>query len=135
MKIPPARYKLIEHELYNYDDTVERLDVLREQIINRPSIENGDRVQSNKTSNPTLTKTMELITNAEVEYMSRVVRAINTALLLLDEQHNEIFIRRYKKKENWRQTLSNMYICQNVYFKKRRELIQMVAVQMGLAKP
>ena len=108
---------------------------MRLQIINRPTIGDNDRVQGNKISNPTLTKTIELATNAEVEYMSRIVRAVNTALLLLDEQHNEIYIRRYKKKENWRQTLSVMFISQDTYFKKRRELIQMVAVQMGLAKP
>ena len=134
-KIAPAHFKMIEHELYNYDDTVKRLELLKEQIIESGVTGENVRVQTGRISNPTLAKAIDLLTNTEVQYLSWVVRAVNTALLLLDEDHNEIYVHRYRQKKNWRQTLSEMYISQDTYFKKRRELIQMVAVQLGITKP
>ncbi len=135
--LAPAQFKIIEHELFNYDDTKAELEALKDQVINAPPPPPDERanVINGSVSNPTLTKTEKILSNSVITHMDRTVRAIEAALMLLDEQHNEIFEYRYRQGKNWREIVSVMPISERHYFRKRREIILAVAVQLGFVNP
>ena len=110
---------------------------MKDEIIGSPPLPISEQVniQRSAVSDPTHNKTATLCSNVTLQYMERTVKAIDRALMQLDEIHNEIFEHRYRKNKNWRQTLSEICIGQDTYFKKRREIIIAVAMQLGLADP
>ena len=137
MRMPPAYFNVIEHELYNYDYTKEQVGRMRDEIIvGVPAMPSeGDRVQSNRISKPTEKKGTELASSVALLHMEHTVKAIDRALLLLGEDHVELFELRYKEKQNWRQTICETGWAQQTYFRKRRELVYAVAVQLGYVSP
>jgi RinA family phage transcriptional activator len=128
---------MIEFELYNYDNTKEEIEAMKDEIIGRPPLPavEQDNIQRTTVSDPTYSKVVTMTTNVTLSYMERTIKAIDRALQRLDETHNEIFEQRYRQGKNWRESLSELYISQDTYFKKRREIILAVAVQLGLALP
>ena len=137
MRMPPAYFNVIEHELYNYDYTKEQVGQMRDEILVGVTAmpTDGDRVQSNRISKPTEQKGIDLASNVALGSMERTVKAIDRALLLLGEEHNELFELRYRQKQNWRTTVCDMGVPQQTYFRKRRELVYAVAAQLGWARP
>lgn len=112
--------------------------MIKEEIIGSasPTIKaDKDRIQATAISDPTYSTAVILTTNVTLQYMERTVKAIERALLRLDELHNEIFEQRYRQNKGWRQTLSELCISQDTYFKKRREIITAVGAQLGLFNP
>ena len=110
---------------------------MKDEIIGSPPLPVGERenIQRSTVSDPTFSKTAVLCSNVTLQYMERTIKAIDRALIQLDELHNEIFEQRYRQNKNWRQTLSEVCIGQDTYFKKRRELIIAVAMQLGFIDP
>lgn len=94
-----------------------------------------ENIQRTTVSDPTFNKTATLCSNVTLQYMERTVKAIDRALMHLDEIHNEIFEQRYRQNKNWRQSIIELYIGQDTYFKKRRELIRAIAMQLGFIDP
>lgn len=138
LKIIPAQFKFIEFELYRYDETKEQIEAIKEEIIGTatPTLKaDKDRIQPTEISDPTCRKAVLLTTNVTLQYMERTVKGIERALMRLDEIHNEIFEQRYRQNKTWRQTLSELYIGQDTYFKKRREIITAVGAELGLFNP
>ncbi len=134
MRIAPAHFKVIEHELYNYDDTKARYRALKDDMINGMQADDDVRVQAG-IGNPTSAKAMELVSNTELMYMAWTLRGIERALVMLDEQHNEIFEFKYRQRLHWREVMKEAHLSERSYFRKRRELITAVAVQWGIASP
>ena len=110
---------------------------MKDEIIDAPPkpISEQDNTQRTKVSDPTFSKTAVLCSNVTLQYMERTIKAIDTALMRLDEVHNEIFEHRYRQNKNWRQTISELCISQDTYFRRRREIINMVAMQIGFINP
>jgi RinA family phage transcriptional activator len=136
-RIPAVYYKMIEFELYNYDNTKAEIEALKDDIIGGPAaiMLDSDRVQKTSFSDPTFTKAAVLTSNTTLLYMERTLNAIDRALMRLSEEHNEVFEHRYRQGKNWRQSLCELCISQDTYFKRRREIIYAVATQLGLALP
>ena len=110
---------------------------MKDEIIGSPPLPVGERenIQRSTVSDPTFSKTALLCSNVTLQYMERTIKAIDTALMRLDELHNEIFEMRYRQNKNWRQIISEVPVSERQYFRKRREIILAVAVQLGLADP
>jgi hypothetical protein len=98
-------------------------------------ISEKDNIQRSTISDPTFSKAAVLTANITLLYMERTVNAIDRALMRLDEVHNEIFEYKYRRSWNWRQIVCEMCISERQYFKKRKELIMMVAEYMGMKNP
>jgi RinA family phage transcriptional activator len=130
-------FRYVEHEMFNYALTKGAITDLRDEIINSTPTRDDlmTTVDTGRISNPTAARGSLLATNVALLRMDRTVRAIDRALELLGEEHNLVFKMKYEKNMNWRHILSETYMGQETYFRKRRELVQMVAVQMGLAEP
>jgi RinA family phage transcriptional activator len=137
MRMPPTYFRVIEHELYNYDYTKEQVKAMSEDIIGGPPTvaTDADRVQTNRINKPTEQKGIKLASNIVLLRMEHTIKAIDRALLLLDEDHVELFELRYRQKQNWRTTVCETGAAQAAYFRRRRELVYAVAVQMGYANP
>ena len=110
---------------------------MKDEIIDtppKPACEQ-DNIQRTTVSDPTHNKAAKICSNVTLQYMERTIKAIDTALMRLDEIHNEIFEQRYRQGKNWRQIISEVPVSERQYFRKRREIILAVAVQLGLADP
>ncbi len=132
-RIAPAYFKVVEHELYNYDATVNEVDRLRDEHINTPPVPPHEsiNIQRTESSNPTHDKAYKIMSNSVIAHMDRTINAIDKALIQLDEMHNEIFELKYRQGKNWRQIIDIAHMGQDTFFRKRRELIYQVAVNMG----
>jgi len=137
MRIAKAYKNMIEFELRNYDYTLEIIEGIKDEIINKPPMAVGEteRVMDSRISNPTERKGLRLVTNTALDHMERTVKAIDRALESLEEEHREIFKLHYRGKRDWRQVLSMMYISQDTFYRKRNELIEQVAIELGLVVP
>lgn len=134
--LPPAIFKFIEHELYNYEDTKDELRDLEEDIA-ESSIGNLDFDDFSSTEkypegSSTETAVADILQNKVAKRMSNTVKYIDTAINELDEQHFEIYILKYRKKKPWQQIVENLPISQSTYFRYRREIVKKVAQKMGL---
>ncbi len=133
MKLDKAVFSFIEHELYNYDDTKKQIEQIRDSIINGTPAP-SEPVQS-QMGNTTESKAIRLTSNIALIKMVETVQAIEKALSLLGEDHNQIFELKYRQALDWKQVVINMPTSQDTYFRKRRELVRMVAQRLGHINP
>lgn len=134
--IPPAIFKFVEHELYNYEDTKEELKELKEDIaessISNLDYDNFASTESYPEGSSTETAVSVLLQNKVAKRMSNTIRYIDRAVNELDEQHLEIYIMKYRKKKTWQQIVEELPISQSTYFRYRKNIVRKVAKKMGL---
>lgn len=137
MKTPKPYKNVIQHELYNYDETKAVIEEVKDQIINKPPAGVGeqDRVRGGPVSDPTARDGLTLVTNTALEHMERTVKAIETALERLGWEHKTIFELEYRQKCSWKWVVGELYVSEATYFRKKAELIDMVAMQLGYILP
>jgi len=135
LKLSRPAFRYVESELYNYDETKKELEELQEDIRNSTPDMSGDMVKGGTVSSQPEAKSIQLLTNKVLVRMDRTIKAIDKALSILGEEHNLIFELKYRQNLNWRQVVIEVPTSQDTYFRKRRELVQMVAVQLGLINP
>lgn len=133
MKVAKPYINAIEHELRNYKLTRERIEELKDEIINMPpkAVGENERVMGEPLSDPTYGKAHKLLTNTVLTHMERTIKAIDMALLQLDDGHRLIFEHRYLKNKPWKQIFCDVPMCQKTCFNKRSELIDKVAEILG----
>lgn len=133
MKLPRAVFRYVEHELYNYDYHLEKIEQIRENIIEasplRETVPNTGYI-----SDPTGRKGTELVTNTALMRMTDTVKRIDRALQRLNDDHRTIFELKYRQGLKWQQVCEEMPVSERTYFRLRRELVYMVAVELGLAE-
>lgn len=133
MKLARAVFKYIEHELYNYDYTKQAIKELEEDIIAEAPYK--EAVPSTKyVSDPTGRKAVKLITSKALARMTKVVTAIERALARLTDEHRQLFELKYRQCLPWQQVCREMPTSERTYFRLRREIVQMVAYELGLAE-
>ena len=136
MKLPRAVFRYIEHELYHYDVTKREMEELREEIIYSSPPREVIAVNDDNGyhSDVVGSKTVKLVTNAALVRMSRVVLAIDKALSKLADEHKQLFELKYRQCLPWQQVCAEMPTSERTYFRLRRELVEMVALELGLAE-
>ena len=133
MRLTRAVFKYIEHELYNYDATIKEMEAIQEDIIFAAPLK--ETIPSaGFISDPTANKATKLVTNTALARMARTVSAIDKALARLTDDHRAIFELKYRQGMNWRQICATIPTSERSYFRQRRELVQMVALELGLAE-
>ena len=133
MKLTRAVFKYIEHELYNYDSTLEEIENLREDIINAPPLRETVP-SSGYVSDPTARKAAKLVTNTALVRMARTVAAVDKSLARLTDDHRAVFELKYRQGLRWQQVCVEIPTSERTYFRLRRELVHMVALELGLAE-
>jgi RinA family phage transcriptional activator len=132
-RLNKAYWRYIENELYNYDDTKELIVNLREDIINHtPTKELVPG--TGYVSDPTARKATKLVSSKAIARMMTVIKAIDKALARLTDDHRAIFELKYRQALPWQQVCQELPTSERSYFRLRRELILMVAYELGLAE-
>ena len=131
MRIERSVFKYVEHEMYNYDDTKRELELQRVQIIEgtaKPDV----TVQSG-LSDITASKAIRLTTNVFILQSEKTIKAINKSLKLLDDRHRLLFKFKYQNCMPWQEAMLEIGVTSDrTYFRLRRQLVVMVAQQLGL---
>jgi len=133
VKLEKSVFRYIEHELYNYKYTLQTIEDLRENIID--SVPLRETVPSaGFISDPTARKATKLVTNTALARMTRTVAAIEKALNRLNQDHRAVFELKYCQALPWKRVCDEMPVSERTYFRLRRELVYMVAMELGLAE-
>jgi len=132
VKLPRAVFRYIEHELYNYQLTKRELEELRRDIISIAASPGWVAANGTGVRDTTGGKAVRLVTNAAIARMTRTVAAIDRALVRLSGHHRWLFELKYCQGMSWQRICAEMHIEERTYYKYRRELVIMVALEMGL---
>lgn len=130
MRINKSIFRYIEHELYNYEQTKKDLQLYREQVL-EGTVSPEVSVQSSP-GDVTANKAIKLTSSAFVVQAERVIQAIDKALSILGDKHNELFKLKYQMGVSWPQITIDMGISDRTYYRLRRELVITVGQHLGL---
>lgn len=131
MRIPPATWRFIEQELYNYDATKKEIESLREDIIST-SAHPINTAGKQGPGDPTSGKVVKLMSSPALAQMERTVRAIEKAFAMLSEDHLLVYELKYRQGLSWQRVCSDAPMSRRAYFKLRRELVLTVGANLGL---
>jgi len=135
-KIPPAIFKFVEHELYNYEDTKEELKELKEDIaesgLGNLDYDDFSSTESYPSGSSTETATVDILQNKVAKRMSNTIRYIDKAIRELDEEKVRLYIKKYRQNKSWQTIVEEMPISQSTFFRYRKEIVRKVAKKMGL---
>ena len=131
MRIPPATWKFIEQELYNFDYTKQEIESLREDVISTsaPPVNAGGK---QGPGDPTSGKVVKLMSSPALAQMERTVRAIEKAFTMLSEDHLLVYELKYRQGLSWQRVCTDAPMSRRAYFKLRRELVLTVGANLGL---
>lgn len=131
MKLNRAVFRYVEHELFNYDETLKLIKELQQNIIEstpfKETFSSGGYI-----SDPTAQKAVKLVTSTAIARMEMNARAINRALKLMPEQHRLLFELRYRQGKPMQQVCDEIPASERSYFRWRKEIVEVVAKEMGL---
>ena len=134
MNIKRANFKMIEAELYCYEESKEQLELLREDIIESTPIQEVNVKTS--PGDPTQTKAIKLVNNREIIEMERRLKAIDKAIEVLKTSneprkyellHMKYFERRYTDVG----ICMELGISERTFYRWRREIIELIANFLG----
>lgn len=132
-----AIFEYIEAELFDYRQTRQAIEELRLDII-----EEGHRLDllffdsaplTNKITNPTLNKTIQLLTNKRINKMVETVMAIERVYHRAPAEKQRLIQLKY-----WDGRYSNHGVAEKLnvslatYYRWRRDIVLAVAIEMGL---
>ncbi|MDS1030726.1 hypothetical protein RDV78_09700 [Bacillota bacterium LX-D] len=86
------------------------------------------------TSDTTARKAIKLVSSKVLATMNRNISSIDRALSRLSEEHQKLFQLKYRGNLPWQKVCDEMPTSERTYFRLRRELVAMVALEMGLAE-
>lgn len=130
IKIPPAVWRYIEHELYSYEQTKRDLEYIREEIIEGQPF--SEIPVQTGPGNPTEKKGIKLITSPGIIRLTRTADAIEKTLNQLSEEHTLLFNLKYCQGKDWRIVCQEIPTSERSYFRLRREIVTMVAEKLGM---
>jgi len=132
VKLSRAVFRYVEHELYNYELTKKELEELRQDIISLAPSPSYVVVNGTAVGDTTGRKAVRLVTNVAIVRMTRTVAAIDRALTRVFDHHRQLFQLKYCQGLPWQRICIEMHIEERTYYKYRKELVAMVALEMGL---
>lgn len=132
MKMNKKVYNYIDFELSNYKSYEKKINEIRNDIIDSSPPPADGQPKGNKTSNPTLDKTIRLSTPLAISRMEYNKACIDRALKKLDKIHNDFFYRNYIKEESVIKICNEMPVGERTYYRLKGKIIEYVAREMGL---
>lgn len=136
MSIKRANFRMIEAELYNYEESKKQLKLLREEIIeSTPSQELGERIES-ELGDSTASKGIKLVNNREIVEIERRLSAIDKAIEIIKTSDEPRKIQLIEEKYFKRQLTHvgiqmKLGISRRTFYRWRREVIELIANFLG----
>jgi len=131
MRIERRVFRYVEYELYNYDITKKELERCREEILESSPAPPEVNVQSD-LGDPTAKKAEKLLSTTYIARAEQTVNAIEKSLDMLTDVHRRLFKLKYRDCLPWQEVAIELEISDRTFFRTRRELVAMVAQQLGL---
>ncbi len=131
MRIERRVFRYVEYELYNYDSTKKELERFREEILESSPSPPEIKVQSG-LGDPTAKKVEKILTTTYIARAEQTINAIEKSLNMLTDLHRMLFKLKYQDCLPWQEVTIELEISERTYFRIRRELVVMVAQQLGL---
>lgn len=133
MKLARDIFRYVEHELYNYDSSKGEIQDMREEILlSSPCPSVTPLSSTNSVSDTTGKKAVSLVSSRAISHMARIIKCIDGALARLNEDHLLIFELKYRQRLPWQRVCDEIPMTRTTFFRVRRELIFMVAYELGL---
>ena len=136
-KLNRSYFKYIEHEMYCYDDIKREIEILKKDMYDADmgvSYE-GVCVTSSKNGSTTENAVCRIMTSKQLLHIERTQKAIDDALSVLGDIHRDVFNLKYRMKYSNQQVWDEVPCAESSFYKYRRELVEMVAVNLELKTP
>lgn len=136
MRFRKATLDYIENELFHYFDTKKEIDQIRRDILHqhKSSIGDSDGSSGGGPSNPTARIATELITNARLERMQKVMDVIDSVIDRLQPEKRQLIQIIYWDRPRiltWQGAAIKLHITKRTAFRWKREIIQAIAERGG----
>jgi len=132
-RIEKANFKLIESELYCYNETKKELEQLEEEILEGSAFQEVC-VQSGTTGDTTANKAVKLISSKAIIECERRIRAINKTLLILQQDETKmrmLQMKYFERKYTDVGIMNELHISNNTFYRWRREIVKLVGEYLG----
>lgn len=131
--IPGAYFSFVEHELYNYNAIKRMVEQERQDIIESTGC-NEVPADGGGTSSSTENKAIKILSTASIIHAERTIRSIDKALALLSDEHMAVFKLKYCENMKFPEVCVMISCSERSFFRWRGELVETVAMFMGLHK-
>ncbi len=129
MRIERSIFQHIEFELYNYEETMKKLELYKEQILHSTS--RPETAVQSGLSDTTASKAVKLSSSPFIQRCEELKSAVESSLNQLGEKHRKLF--RYKYIEN--RKIEDIILLLNTsrrgYFRYRKDIVMLVGQKMG----
>lgn len=133
MSIEKSNFKLIEAELYGYEDTKRELELMEEEIIEGSPYQEV-AVQSGTTGDSTASKAMKLTSSRELLEIRRRINAIDKAIDVLQQdgaKYKLLKMKYFERKYTDIGIMNELHIGNNTFYRWRREIVKLVGSYLG----
>lgn len=132
-RIEKSNFKLIESELYCYNETKKELEQLEEEIIEGSAFQEVC-VQSGTTGDTTANKAVKLISSKAIIECERRIKAIDKTLLILQQNETKLRLLQMKYFERRYTDIgiqNELHISDRTFYRWRKEIIKLVGNYLG----
>ncbi len=140
-ELPDAKFRYIEHELYNYKHTLKELDEIDVDDIETESMGNlapydkFSTTEKYEEGSSTEVAAFNRLENKVAVSMLRTVKAVNRMFKQIkkeDKNKAKLFYFKYIEKENRKQIMQELNISKSTFYRWRDEIVLITAEEMGL---
>lgn len=129
MRIERSIFQHIEFELYNYQETIKKLEEYKEQILHSTS-KPETAVQAG-LSDTTASKAVKLSSSPFVLKCEGLKTAVETSLDQLGEKHRKLFNYKYVENRKLEDIILLLNTSRAGYFRIRRDIVLSVGQKLG----
>lgn len=134
-KLKPGTVKHIESELYDYHDTLKRIQYRRQEILSAKSVdENTGGGKSNIPSRPTEQLATRLVSDLQLQELERIAGAIEHVYNICDDERKKLIRMKYWTKpqtKTWEGIAQDLHISRRQAFNWRDQVVQAVGERLG----
>ena len=135
MSLQDRYFRLVEGELFDFEENKKRLQELKEDIAYESTAQSYDEQPRGSRSNTSTTERQgeKILTNKVACRLANTIEAIERAKeKRFDPEHLKLYNLRYRERKNWQVIIDKMSISKSAYYRKRKEVVRIVAEEMGL---
>ena len=130
MRIEKSIFQYIEFELYNYQETIKKLELYKEQILHSTS--RPETAVQAGLSDTTASKAIKLSSSARIIKCEEIKIAVETTLNQLGEKHRKLFNLKYTENREERDIILLLNISRSTYFEYRKSIVALIGQKLGL---
>lgn len=132
-KIEKANFKLIEAELYCYEETKKELEQLKDEIIQSSTYQEV-AVQTGTTGDTTASKALKLVSSSVIMEMERRINVIEKVLDMFKDSPLKLELIKLKYFERRYTDIGiaqKLNISEKTFYRWKKEIIQFISMYLG----